>query len=117
MKLNTLAPLLVLTLAIGCGYGSKYNGNMMGGGALSVSQLAPNNVIAGSGSFTLTVDGSGFTSNSVIYWNMVPHNARMVSSTRLTTTITDNDIANPGTIPVYVRTNNQNSNTVSFTVD
>jgi len=117
MKFKVLVLLPALLLTLGCSYGSKYSGAMMGGGALSVSQLAPNNVIAGSGAFTLTVSGSGFTSNSVVYWNTVPHTTVMLSTNQISTVISDADIANPGMVSVYVRANNQNSNAVTFNVD
>ena len=117
MKIAIFTILLPALFMAGCGYGSNYNPGSMMQGNLSISQLAPNTVIAGSDNFELTVNGSGFTSNSVVYWNMVPHSARLVSANQLMTSISNTDIANPGTVSVYVRSNNQNSNTVTFTVD
>jgi hypothetical protein len=118
MKIQILVMLLAMLLTVGCGYGSKYNsGPMMGGAAPQLSQLAPTSATAGNGGFILTVNGTGFTTNSVVYWNSVAHTAMYVTGNQITTTISAADIANPGMVPVYVRANNMNSNTMNFTVN
>src|SRR2546428_5302299 len=89
--------------------------------------LVPNTPTAGSAGFTLTVNGSGFVSGSVIYWNTTAHTTQMMTSGQLTTAISASEIAAAGMVPVHVQNpggtgiyNNQpaqNSNTVNFTVE
>jgi len=125
--LPTIVLLTISTLACG-GYGSGSGSGTMAAGAPSVSApLVPNTATAGGAGFTLTVNGSGFVSQSVVYWNsMAKSNTTFVTSGQLTVAISASDIATPGTVPVYVRNPGgtgiymnqmgQNSNTVNFTV-
>jgi predicted heme/steroid binding protein len=118
MRIQILVMLFAILLTAGCGYGSKYNsGPMMGGAAAQITQLAPNTATAGGGAFTLTINGTGFTMSSAVYWNGVAHSAMYVTGNQITTVISASDIANPGMVPVYVRVNNVNSNTMNFTVN
>ncbi len=66
--------------------------------------LSPNNVVAGSAAFTLTVDGTGFTSASKVRWNGQDRPTVFESATRLTADITAADIAASGTANVVVFT-------------
>jgi len=121
---------IVLLFALGCGgYGS---GSGSGSGAMAAGTpniappLVPNMTTVGSPGFTLTVNGSGFVSGSVIYWNSTAHTTQFMTSGQLTTPIASSEIATAGTVPVYVRNpggtgiymnqTGQNSNTVDFTV-
>lgn len=115
MKLNLLLTLLMSVLLAGCGYGNS--GSMMGGSGPMISQVMPSNAMAGGGDFILTINGSGFASNSVVYWNSTPHSTSYVTGNQLTAVVMASDIANSGTVPVYVRSNNQNSNTINFTIN
>ncbi len=57
---------LLLTLfVLGCGGGYRSGGGGGGGGALHIDTLVPNSATAGGPAFTLTVNGTGFTANSV----------------------------------------------------
>ncbi len=117
MKLNLLLTFMMPLLLAGCGgYGSN-SAPMMGGSGPMISQLVPSNATAGGGNFTLTINGSGFASNAVVYWKAAPHSTSYVTGNQLTTVIMASDIATPGTAPVYVRSNNQNSNTLNFTIN
>ena len=116
--------LLITTFVLGCGgYGSNNNPMMSGGGASNISQLVPNMSTHGDPAFTLTVNGTGFTSNSVVYWSGATRPTTFVMANQLTAQISAADIANPATVPVYVRTTGgiygggTNSNTVNFTVN
>jgi hypothetical protein len=126
-----LTTIVLLTVfALGCGgYGS---GSGSGSGAMAAgtpniaAPLVPNTATAGSAAFTLTVNGSGFVSGSVIYWNSTAHTTQFMTNGQLTTAVTDAEIATAGTIPVYVRNPGgtgiymnqtaKNSNIVNFTV-
>jgi hypothetical protein len=121
--MKILCILLLTAFALGCGgYGSSNNPGM-GGGASSITQLVPNTATHGDPGFTLTVNGSGFTSNSAIFWNGQSRATTFVTANQLTAPISDSDIASAATVPVYVRTTGgiygggTNSNTVNFTVN
>jgi hypothetical protein len=133
MKTAFLLPPTMVLLAIftlGCGgygSGSGSGSGAMAAGTPSVSApLVPNIATAGSAAFTLTVNGSGFVGQSVVYWNAMAHSTTFVTSGQLTAPISASDIATAGTVPVYVRNPGgtgiymnqpaQNSNTVNFTV-
>jgi hypothetical protein len=110
---------LILLLAItfvssGCGYSSH---NYMGGnGTPAVTQLSPNATPAGGPAFTLTVDGTGFGSDSLVYWGATPRATTYVSVSKVTASITETDIMNAGMVPVYVHTGGANSNAMTFTI-
>jgi IPT/TIG domain len=130
MKTIFLLTIALLTVSVlGCGgYGSGSgagSGTMAGAPAVS-APLVPNTAPAGSAGFTLTVNGSGFVNQSVIYWNSMPKTTTFVTSGQLTAPVASSDIATAGSIPVYVRNPGgtgiymnqmgQNSNTVNFMV-
>lgn len=115
---------LLTAFVLGCGgYGSSNNPGMGGGGASSISQLVPNMSTHGDPAFTLTVNGTGFTSSSVVYWNGQTRPTTFVMANQLTAQISAADVANPATVPVHVRTSGgiygggTNSNTMNFTVN
>lgn len=68
----------------------------------SVSSLSPSTVTAGGGAFTLTVNGTGFVSSSVVLWNGAPRPTTYVSSTRLTAAISTSDITADGDVTITV---------------
>jgi Divergent InlB B-repeat domain len=68
------------------------------------SSLSPSTTVAGSPGFTLTVNGSGFASASVVRWNGADRATTFVSSTQLTAAITSTDVATAGSLPVAVYT-------------
>jgi outer membrane protein assembly factor BamB len=82
-----------------------------------ITSLLPNEVDAGSAAFTLTVNGSGFTSDSQVQWNGVALTTTLVSSTELQAPITAADIATPGTYLVQVLTDGVGTNSIAFTVE
>src|SRR5579862_5739195 len=64
--------------------------------------LVPASAAPGSGAFTLTVNGSGFSPSAVVSWNESFRPTTVLSKTRLQAQITASDIANPGTARVRV---------------
>ncbi len=63
-----------------------------------VSQpLVPASAAPASGGFTLTLNGTGFVSTSVVNWNGSPRSTVFVNATQLTATITSSDVASAGT--------------------
>lgn len=88
--------------------------------AVSITSLQPASVVAGSGAFTLTVNGSGFTSSSVLSFNSVALTTTLVNANQVTATVPASAIATSGTVPVTV-TNPPNftvnaGNSVNFTI-
>jgi hypothetical protein len=129
MKTIFLPTIVLLTIfTLGCGgYGSGSGSGTRAAGAPRVSApLVPNTATAGSAGFTLTVNGSGFVSQSVVYWNSMAKTTTFVTTGQLTAPVSAADVGTAGTVPVYVRNPGgtgiymnqmgQNSNIVNFTV-
>ena len=112
-RFNVLFVVALAMLASACG---GYNNNMGGAGAPAIMTLAPNMAAAGGSTFTLTVNGSGFGTDAVVYWNMAPQASSYATGNKVTAQITAADILNAGMVPVYVRSGGKNSNTIDFTV-
>jgi hypothetical protein len=64
--------------------------------------LVPTTVVPGSPAFTLTVNGTGFVSGSVVNWNGSPRTTTFVSNSRLTAAISAADISSPTTAGISV---------------
>ena len=111
-----LGLLITLTLFIaGCGgYGSNNMGG--GGGAPSITSLSPNMANAGDPAFTLTVNGSGFGTDSVVFWNGAALPSAYGTGAQVTAQVAALNVMNAGMFPVYVRSGGRNSNTINFTV-
>jgi hypothetical protein len=114
-----LLGLLVSLLATNCGgYGSKSNNTMMNAGVVpAITQLMPNSAMSGGPAFMLTVNGSNFGTDAIVYWSSTVRNTTYISGNQLMAAISASDIAMKATIPVYVRTNGQNSTPVNFMVN
>src|SRR5258706_15904157 len=71
--------------------------------APAISQpLVPTSVAPGSSTFTLTVNGTGFVSGTVVNWNGSARPTTFVSSSRVTAQISSVDIAQRATNSVSV---------------
>ena len=107
--------LLGITLmGAGCGYSS--HNYMNGNGTPKITQLMPSSTTANSGAFVLTVNGSGFGTDALVYWGTATRTTTYVSTSRVTANIMASDIMNAGTVQVYVHSGGANSNAVPFTV-
>ena len=122
MKLSCV--LLIALFTFGCGYGSNYNsktGEMAAGAAASISALVPGSTTAGAPGFTLTVNGTSFSTNSIVYFDGTAQSTMYVTASQLMATIPASAIATSGAKPVYVNSAGniygQNSNMISFTVN
>jgi N-acetylneuraminic acid mutarotase len=87
-----------------------------------ISSLSPAVVSAGGSAFTLTVNGSGFTSSSTVYWGTtaLALGTINIGGTRLTAQVTAADIATAGITNVTVQTpapGGGTSNAFQFEVD
>jgi uncharacterized repeat protein (TIGR03803 family) len=67
-----------------------------------ITTLAPSSAIAGGAGFTLTVNGTGFVSASVVKWAGSPRTTTFVSDIEIQATINAADIAKAGTFKVTV---------------
>src|SRR5262249_25750625 len=71
-------------------------------GAPTVSSLSPASAVAGGAAFTLTVNGSGFTSAVGVRWHGSDRSTTFVGTTQLRAFIAAADIASAGTAQVTV---------------
>ncbi|HET6216387.1 MAG TPA: FG-GAP-like repeat-containing protein, partial [Acidobacteriaceae bacterium] len=76
--------------------------------------LLPVGTAPGGPTLTLTVNGTGFASSSVVNWNGIPLQTTFVSGSQLTATISAADIANPGTATIDVTTPGPGGGTSNF---
>ena len=81
--------------------------------------LVPSTAEPGSHGLTITVNGTGFVSNSVVNWNGTPLSTLFVNFGQLLATVPDADVASAGTASVTVTNpapGGGTSNPASFTV-
>jgi hypothetical protein len=64
--------------------------------------LVPATIAPGSKGFTLTVNGTGFASTAVVYWNGSTRITQFISSSQLKVTIEAKDVAKASTASIYV---------------
>src|SRR6184192_3491289 len=89
----------------------------------TITSISPTSTIAGSGQFTLTVNGTNFVSTSpasTVYWNGSPLTTTFVSSTQLTAIVPAANVATVGTASVTVvnpAPGGGTSNSVTFTIN
>ena len=84
-----------------------------------VSTLSPGSAAAGGSGFTLTVNGSNFTSGALVQWNGANRTTTYINVTQLQATIPSSDIAASGTGQVTVvnpAPGGGQSNALSFTI-
>ena len=67
-----------------------------------ISALSPAGAPVGGPAFTLTVDGSGFTSGSIVRWNGANRATTFVSATQVRASIPASDLTAVGTAQITV---------------
>lgn len=80
---------------------------------VTLSSLSPATAAAGQ-PFTLTVNGSGFNSSSVVEWNGAPLSTTFGSTNQLTAAVPGDLSQNPGSAQVSVLSNGVLSNPIAF---
>lgn len=90
-----------------CGGSSNLGGGGGGGGGQpnptpSITSLSPGAMAAGSAAQAISVNGTGFITNSSVTFNGVSHNASYMSATQLSVWLTDVDLSATGAFPVKV---------------
>jgi hypothetical protein len=119
---SLILPVVLASLIIGCGGGpdpaSKRHPPTLIDvfNVPAIAELVPASVPVNSVGFTLTVNGSDFGTDATVFWNSVAQHTIYVTSGQLIVTVTPEDLQMSGPVPVYVRTEAQNSNTVDFNV-
>jgi hypothetical protein len=115
-----MALLLATLVMIGCGNGSMSKTDPPRLGTVfappAITELSPTSVPVDSVPFTLTVNGSNFGTDALVFWNGVAQRTIFVTSNQLMVAVTAEDLQFTGLAPLYVRTGGQNSNTVDFNV-
>jgi len=85
--------------------------------APTTTSLSPAGTTAGSGAFTLTVNGTGFISSSVVRWNGVACITTYVSANQVTASIPAANVQTAGTASVTVfNPDEAESNAQTFTI-
>jgi uncharacterized protein YidB (DUF937 family) len=98
-----------------CGNYKAPGMNAMSG--VMVAELVPASAMAGMGGFMLTVNGSGFGTDAVVFWNGSMRTTTYISGNQVMAAISAADVTSKGSIPVYVLTGGHTSNTMDFTVN
>jgi glucose/arabinose dehydrogenase len=121
--LRRLQLFLIVTLLVGlAACGSSGNMNPPPNPVPSISAnnpTSPSSAVAGSGAFSLTVNGSGFVSSSQVQWNGSIRATTFVSGAQLQAAILATDVATPGTASVTVTSpppGGGTSNAFTFTI-
>ena len=83
---------------------------------LAITSVAPSSTTAGGPAFTLTVNGTGFTSGTTVFWNTTALATTPVNAGQLTATVPAGLIAQPGSASITAQTGNLVSNAVTFTI-
>lgn len=82
-----------------------------------ITSLSPSSRVAGTGAFTLTVNGTDFTTASTVKWNGISRTTTFISGTELSASIPASDITIAGSAAITVATGTATSNALTFTVD
>lgn len=69
---------------------------------LSITSLSPSNIAAGTGSLTVAINGTGFTSSSIVFVNNAFRMSQFVSAAQINVDLTAADLASPGAFPIAV---------------
>jgi len=84
--------------------------------ALTLTSLSPNSIAAGSSTFTLTLNGTGFTAQSTVNWNSSSLTATFLSSTQITATVPASLVAQTGSATIVVQSLTSVSNGLQFNI-
>jgi hypothetical protein len=127
---STLVLTALIAVTLACGYSSKATTPAQPGAMPAISELAPASTTSGGPAFTLTVNGSNFSTKAVVNFNGTAQATTYVSTSQVMATVPASDIASPATVPVSVTnpatagsgaygggTLAETSNTMNFTVN
>lgn len=110
---------LASLLLIGCGTSDQSKSDPLKvfvSSPPSIAAFTPGSVPVNSVPFTMTINGSNFLPDAVVFWQGTPQSTLFITSNQLLLKVTETDLMFMGMVPVYVRTGGQNSNTLDFEV-
>jgi hypothetical protein len=112
------------SLVPGCGSGGSAGSGGSGGSGSgetnppTITSLSPSSAAAGGGAFTLTVNGTNFTSSgTTVAWNGTALATTYVNASEVTAPVTTAMIATGGTATVVVTTAGGTSSGAAFTIN
>lgn len=83
---------------------------------LNLDVINPSMSMKNPGAFTMDLEGSGFSSNSVVYFNGQARATTLASDDTLNAEILASDVSEVGNFPVWVSDGTTNSDTLMFSV-
>ena len=101
LSVTNILKISVFTPAPGGGASAELNFTV-GNPVPALTSLNPATVIAGGPTFTLTINGSGFVSNSIVRLNGGDRQYTLVNSTQVTISVLAAEIASAGTAKILV---------------
>lgn len=102
MPFILLIALLAALLSCGGGGSGSSGGSSTTNPVPSITSLSPTQQAAGSPGQTVTINGSGFVSDSNVTYNGAFHAATYVSASQLSILLSANDLATTGSYPIVV---------------
>jgi hypothetical protein len=100
---KALVPCAVVFIFLAGCSGSNYN--QLYNPTPAITAVFPSSITAGSGAFTLSVTGTGFVANSLVYWNNTQLTTSFNSENlQLSSSVPASDVASPGVAQVIVVT-------------
>ena len=120
--LNVAIVCLLIMLLAGCGGSDKSNPPPPPpvNNTPIITSVSPSSIGVGALTFSLTINGSNFKSNSKVYWNESARSASFVNATQLKIDITSEDVAAAGNVMIFVLNPSPNaatSNQVGFVIN
>lgn len=85
--------------------------------APNITSISPTSATAGSSGFTLTVNGAGFGSDSIVNFNGTNLTTSFVNSSQVTAAVPASLIATPGAVSVTLTSEGATSNSATFTIN
>jgi IPT/TIG domain len=101
-RISTLLLLAAAAFTMACGYSQKATTPTVAGTMPAITQLAPDDTSSGGAAFTLTVNGSNFSSTAKVNWNGTPLSTTVISTNQVMATVSAEEVANPATVSVTV---------------
>src|SRR5260370_24482916 len=68
---------------------------------LTLTSISPSAAVAGGGNFTLTLNGTGFSSGTLVFVNNVFRASKFVNANKITVAMTATDLATPGGFQIF----------------
>src|SRR5260370_31386595 len=68
---------------------------------LTLTSISPSAAVAGGGNFTLTLNGTGFSSGTLVFVNNVFRTSTFVNANKITVAMSATDLATPGGFQIF----------------